>query len=316
MNWKKITNLLKKVEKDKSFDRPRQYLSNAVLTLMSILITIPLFIVVYRFVPDMILKLGNGIRIDHIVSFSVILVIIRYIVGSFKYIFIGLFVVMILFFTFSQIIGRYGFTGVYKDYLDLVSYMENNPVNIPFFKEGKMTIRNAAEIKNAIDYHNPEVREFAVKSSLEYFNNKALYYKYGNVIRYFSVFKVINKWDYVQDPKGEEYYALASASIKTLGGDCDDHSILMAACIKAIGGDVRIIHTKDHLYPEVKICKEADFLNIIYLIKRELFYKESLGQEIYYHIDDDKNIWLNFDYNGKFPGAKFMSNQIIGMLVI
>jgi hypothetical protein len=30
-----------------------------------------------------------------------------------------------------------------------------------------------------------------------------------------------------------------------------DHSILMAASVRAIGGTPRLIHTKGHIYPEI-----------------------------------------------------------------
>ena len=94
-----------------------------------------------------------------------------------------------------------------------------------------MTIRNAEKINEAIDYQNPALRQFAVKSAVNYFNDKELYRKYGNVIRYFSIFKTINQWNYISDPQGLDYFAKASESAQLLAGDCDDHAILMAASI-------------------------------------------------------------------------------------
>ena len=41
----------------------------------------------------------------------------------------------------------------------------------------------------------------------------------------------------------------ATESLLYFSGDCDDHSILMAASVKAIGGTPRLIHTKGHIYP-------------------------------------------------------------------
>jgi hypothetical protein len=52
------------------------------------------------------------------------------------------------------------------------------------------------------------------------------------MIHAFAVFKEINeRWNYVSDPDGD-YIATASESLDFLG-DCD-HSILMAAAIRAI----------------------------------------------------------------------------------
>ena len=53
----------------------------------------------------------------------------------------------------------------------------------------------------------------------------------------FPFFKEIkSKWQYVPDPKLEEYYAPATETYYHLSGDCDDYSIFMASCILAVGG--------------------------------------------------------------------------------
>jgi len=319
MNTDDLEILFDEAEKESSwYKKPRKVMSVIIIISLSVLITIPIFIIVYRYIPDMVIRINDAqsIRIDHVLTFILIFFIVRFILRTFRYLFIGLFVAIILILTINEIRGKHGFSEITKDYMDLISYMESNPVKIPFLKETKMTIRNASVIKSAVNYDNPKVRNFAVKSSLSNFNNKKLYKQYGNIILYFSIFKEVNNWNYVPDPIGEEYYAKASESIEQLAGDCDDYSILMVSCIKSVGGEARIVHTKHHLYPEVKVSKKEDFLNIVYLIKRELFYKESLGKRIYYHVDNEDNIWLNFDYTGKYPGAKYMSNEIIGILNI
>jgi hypothetical protein len=135
------------------------------------------------------------------------------------------------------------------------------------------------------------------------------------MIQCFAVFKEIrNHWNYVNDPKGTEYIASASESLQHFSGDCDDHAILMAACIKAIGGTPRIIHTGGHLYPEMLIGQKKDLETAIYLIKEELFIQESYNQQIHYHIDERGQIWLNLDYTATYPGGKFMSEEILGAL--
>ena len=90
------------------------------------------------------------------------------------------------------------------------------------------------------------------------------------MIQCFAVFKEINsQWNYVNDSKGKEYIAFASESLQHFSGDCDDHAILMAACIKAIGGTPRIIHTGGHLYPEMLIGDKNDLESAIFFIKKE-----------------------------------------------
>ncbi|MFC2111069.1 transglutaminase [Bacteroidota bacterium] len=311
--------LLEEAKKEsKWYKKPKRILSSLIIITLSIIVTFPIFIVVYRYIPDLIINLDEtrSIRIDHVLTFTSIFFIVGFILNYFRYLFIGIFIIVLLVLIINQIRGRYSFSEIRDDYSDLITYMESNPVEIPFIKETKMTIRNADKIKKAINYTDPDLRTFAVSSSLEHFNSKVLYRRYGNIIRYFSIFKVLNKWNYVPDPVGDDYYAKSTESIVTFGGDCDDYSILMAACIKSVGGEVRLIHTKRHLYPEVKIEDRDEFLGIVYLIKRELFYKESLGRKIYYHLDSENNIWLNFDNTARYPGGRFLHEEIIGILKI
>jgi hypothetical protein len=141
--------------------------------------------------------------------------------------------------------------------------------------------------------------------------------EYRKIIQCLAIFKEINEnWNYVSDPKSREYFAKASESIKNLSGDCDDHSILMAACIKAIGGTPRLVHTSGHLYPELLIGDKNDMESINYLIKRKLFKNISDGKKINYHIDEYGQAWLNLDYTAKYPGGRFMSEEILGTLTL
>lgn len=286
-----------------------------IIIILAAIITAPLFIIFYRYFPNMIINIGITIRLDMILCFLGIFILIftllRFLKQKFIYGFIGSFVVVM---AMLQLLNIYSFQQMKQSYFDLINYVENNPIELPFMSENQMTIRNAAAIKAAVDYENPKLRNFAVAASTKYFNEKGYYSTYGNIIRYFSVFKVINEWDYVPDPKGLDYFAPASQSINLMAGDCDDHAIVMAAAIMAIGGEARLVHTKKHLYPEVNVGKKKDLSKIYYLVKRLLFYKESMGNQLFYHIDKEDNIWLNFDYTGKYPGAKFMDQQIIGLL--
>ena len=128
--------------------------------------------------------------------------------------------------------------------------------------------------------------------------------------------EINNNWNYVSDPKGREYIADASESLLYFSGDCDDHSILMAACVKAIGGTPRLIHTGGHIYPEILIGDKADLETVNYLIKMVLFVKESKGKQIHYHIDERGQVWLNLDYTSNYPGGPFMSEEILGALTL
>ena len=164
------------------------------------------------------------------------------------------------------------------------------------------------------------MRNYAASIAIKNFEDKAHFSSNRRWVQYFSVFKeVFGQWKYVYDPANEEYYSKASETVDQLRydeyfkGDCDDYSIMMAACIKAIGGEVRLVRTTvnrddgrqiGHLYPEVKFGSTEDLETVVYLIKNIYFPEESKGKPIYYFEDKKGFIWLNFDYNDKYPGGK------------
>lgn len=294
----------------------KKILRSFLLTIVAALLTVPLFIVAYRYFPDIIIPVSGGIRIDHVLLFIVLFALIRVLVYYIRNFIFGLLIFSLIGLTIGQIAGKYGFTYFYRQYFDLITYVGSNPVKIPFLKSVYKSIPDEGLIREAIDYGNPVVRDFAVSSAKKYFGDIVIDQKYKKLLQYFSVFRVMSQWEYIPDPKGEEYFAKASESVNLMAGDCDDYSILMAASIRVIGGEVRLVRTLNHLYPEVKVGKAEDLPVIIHLIKNKLFYKESLGEQIYYHEDDAGNIWLNFDYTNIYPGGKFMSEEVVGILNI
>ena len=126
----------------------------------------------------------------------------------------------------------------------------------------------------------------------------------------------------MEDPEGEEYFASPDETIQQLtvdgkfNGDCDDHAILMAASLKFVGAKVRLVRTPAHIYPELKISDKRDLDRIVKLIRKDLFKSESYGSSIYYHTDPEGNIWLNLDYTNRYPGGKFLDDEIVGILDI
>ncbi len=317
MHWslrhRKASDNAEKSPGKELLDDSRRIMSSFVLTIIAALLTVPLFIILYRYIPDVII---GGVRIDHVLTIALLFTILRVAAYFIRYFLYGATAVTILIMIVGQITGGFGFTDVYHKYRDLITYIGSNPVRIAVLGETKTNIPDAERIIAAIDYQNPEVRDFAVRSAKKFFTKESYDLNYRHVVQYFSVFRVMSSWKYIQDPKWEEYYAKASESMTLMSGDCDDYSILMAACIKSIGGEVRLVRTPRHLYPEVKVCTFEDLPVIIDLVKNRLFFKESLGDRIYYHLDEWNNVWLNFDYTNIYPGGAFMSEEIIGIMQI
>ena len=219
--------------------------------------------------------------------------------------------------SYGTLSGKYGFQSIFEDYRSMMYSMSEDPYPQDIIISKLLPFPNKSKIINAIEYQNPKIRNFAIIAINKYFKNIKGYHDYSTIIQAFAVFKDINsRWNYVSDPKGHDYIAKATESVQYLSGDCDDHSIFMAACIKSIGGTIRLIHTKGHIYPELLIGSKKDLERINYAIKKELFPIESKNKPINYHIDERGNIWLNLDYTAKYPGGPFMNEEILGALTL
>jgi len=216
---------------------------------------------------------------------------------------------------YGSVFGNYGFNAVFEDYRSMIYTMADDAYPQDIIISKLLPFPNKSKTIDAVEYDNPKVRNFALMATTKYFRDIKGYKKQRLMIQCFAVFKEIrNRWNYVNDPKGKEYIAYASESLQHFSGDCDDHAILMAACIRAIGGTPRIIHTGGHLYPEMLVGTKADLETANYLIKELLFPNESRGKEVHYHIDERGQIWLNLDYTATYPGGPFMSEEILGAL--
>lgn len=289
MSNKKLEQSVEQSEKENSFwDKAIHYLSY--------IVTIPIFIVLHKTLPDWEWKF----HLDRILLFFATALIVEVIFQMMRFIVIIALIAALSYLTYGSFNGNYGFGTLYKDYKHMVYAMINSPHPQNIIISTLMPFPHKDEIIGAIDFDNLEVRNFALQTTRKYFQeyqNDIDLQDYRTIIQCFSVFKEINNnWNYVSDPTSREYFAKASESIKHLSGDCDDHSIIMAACIKAVGGTPRLIYTTGHLYPELLIGKKSDLESVNYIVKQVLFNDEVRKQQLNYHIDEFGQIWLNLDY--------------------
>ncbi len=285
-----------------------------IIFILSVLFTIPIFLIGHQNLIDF----NWPFQLDRILLFTLIIIAIFLILKAIRRITLISVIVYVLFLIGGTVFGGYGFNSVFEDYRSMMYAMSENPNPQDLFISKLLPFPNKYKILNAIEYKSPKVRSFALMATNKHFRDVKEYKnEYFTLIQCFAVFKEINsQWNYVSDPKGSDYIATATESLEYLSGDCDDHSILMAACIRAIGGTPRLIHTKGHIYPEIYIGKKSDLEAINYLIKKVLFPKESKDKTLHYHIDERGDIWLNLDYTAKFPGGPFMSEEILGALTL
>jgi hypothetical protein len=292
------------------FSLPESW-TNSIIFILNVLIAIPVFLIAHQ---NLVTINWPG-HLDRIILFLLIIVLIQLILRLVKTIIVLVIICYFIALFIGTIFGNYGFTRVFEDYRYMIYAMQDNPNPQDIIISKLLPFPNKSKISKAVDFTNANVRNFAVNATTKHFGTQQQKGKNRIMIQCFAVFKEINsRWNYVNDPKGREYIAFASESVQHFSGDCDDHAILMAASIKAIGGTPRIIHTGGHLYPELLIGNNTDLETALYFIKEVLFIKESEYEQIHYHIDERGQIWLNLDYTATYPGGEFMREEILGAL--
>lgn len=287
-----------------------------IIFLLNILITIPVFIIAHQNLINPNLKFP----IDRILLFLAILIILQLILRALKTIIVICIFIYLIVLLFGTLFGNYSFYRVYDDYRSMMYTMGDNPYPQDIIVSKLLPFPNKSKVLSAIDYSNPKVRNFALSATTKHFRDiKKIkgYQNYRTTIQCFAVFKEIkSRWNYVNDPQGNNYIASASESLQHFSGDCDDHAILMAAGIKAVGGIPRLIHTNEHIYPEMLIGTKRDLQNVNFLIRKVLFIDEIKNNDLHYHIDERGQVWLNLDYTANYPGGKFLSEEILGELTL
>ncbi|MFV8392103.1 transglutaminase [Flavobacterium sp. LB2P6] len=286
---------------------------DVIIFILNILIAIPVFIILHQ----NLINPNWPLNIDRVVLFLIMIVIIQIILRYLRTIILFCIILYLLILIYGSTIGNYGFNSVFEDYNSIMYTMSDNPYPQDIIIAKLLPFPNKSKIINAIEYQNPKIRNFAIMATSKHFKDIKGYSDYRTIIQCFAVFKEINsRWNYVSDPKARDYIAIATESLLYFSGDCDDHSILMAASIKSIGGTPRLIHTTGHIYPEILIGSLTDLEKVNFLIKNVLFVNESNEQKLHYHVDERGQIWMNLDYTAKYPGGPFMSEEILGALTL
>ena len=182
--------------------------------------------------------------------------------------------------------------------------------------EADISFRSYKKVKSQISQNNDleqilssgissKSRNFAVSAATQFYINEDLYDEYGDVVRYFSLFKYLSEhFNYVNDPVGIEYYSTAEETIdNNLSGDCDDRSALIYISIKAIGGQARLILVRGHIYPEVRVGSVPYFeANIVPLL--DSLFEQEYTPDYFHHVDRYDQVWLAMDF-GNYPGERY-----------
>ena len=284
---------------------------NWVSNLAGILVVIPLTPFICRFIPPILL---GDINIDLIIAFLLAVMIVRVILWLMRPMIFPALFLLIAYLFYSQFTGTYGFQKVLHDYKTLAfsnwqvkdqKQKDLLSINPALFEKpaDKVTRR----IRDKMQIGDSLVRNWAVEHSLTHFGEYQN--RYGMMTRHLSLFKYINNnFKYVPDTHRDEYYATPRETIANgMGGDCDDHSILMASALMSIGAKCRLVIIEGHMYPELFVGNKQEF-DIMQQAIVQLF-KGEVIKELHYH-EHNGEYWLNLDYSARHPGGPYLNDRL------
>lgn len=136
--------------------------------------------------------------------------------------------------------------------------VDPNPVKIPTIEELDLEIPNStglnASQRGFLQLLLPAdsfIKNTANKISVIACPNveKQIKVCYAKALFYF----VRDNVQYVNDPFAREYLASPAETLASKAGDCDDHSILLANLLEAIGLETRYVFTNNHVFVQVKL---------------------------------------------------------------
>ena len=289
-------------------------LPTALQVLLALLVALPISVAIWPYLPFFRLPSVVGVSIDRLILILLAFAGAFLMLRKLPLLAYGALVVVVAVITFRGFQGGHGFHDLFDEYGTMLSSLSQSTTALPEVTELR-PFKGAEELRTAMDYKNPVVRSFAVRSATTWFTDEAEKDGDHTLVQAFSIFKVINSsWIYVSDPADAEYFAKASESVPLLAGDCDDHAVLMAACITAIGGKARLVRTTGHIYPEMCVGDAKGMQRAAYLIRNVLFPVEARHADLYYHTDANGDRWINLDYTRHYPGGEVMNENIIGIL--
>lgn len=285
------------------------------LEVAGVLTIIPLAPFLNRFIPALVVGSWN---LDLLAAVVVSFLLVRLLLSVFKPLIIPCLIIIVGLFTCNLFTQGYNFKDVYNDYRSVVvsnwgtrDIKQPDMLNLDpgfFFTYYDKTVRS---IRGKINPQDSTVRNFSVRHSLDHYDE--YFNKYGPLVRRLSLFKYINNnFKYVSDKARDEYFASPQETIANgLGGDCDDHSILMVSCLEAIGARCRIVLIEGHAYPELFCGTKKEFDLAQEAIIR--VFKEYRIREFHYH-ENNGSYWLNLDYTARHPGGPYINDRVYALI--
>ncbi|MBL7980734.1 MAG: hypothetical protein JNL52_02880 [Flavobacteriales bacterium] len=286
-----------------------------VMYLAALVLALPLFVIIDPYIPEVVLPWWGGVRVDQVLTFAAVIGAFMVLVRRFQLVVYGALLIALVGLSVTSIIGNYTFGDLFTNYSQWLRSLQMTASQVPMASQRLDPFHDAEKLRALVNELDPAVRKAAILMATANFKEVKVAGDEVVLVRALSIFKEINStWTYVSDPKGREYFAPTAESIELMAGDCDDHAVLMAALISAVGGEVRLVRTTGHVYPELLVGNDERLERAAYLIRKVLFVKEVGDAPLYHHTDSDGRHWINLDYTRNYPGGELMNERIIGIL--
>ena len=178
-------------ENEKSKSDPNYGYSIIILGFASTILTMPLFMLLYKYFPAMEISFGDTeIRLDHILLFLVIFFATYYLLRKFRTIVFFILISGLVVLTITNFSGIYTMENLYHDYAEFLYDLSENSLRQKFMnQDGKF--KREKELREAIDYKDYEVRNYAASIAVKHFDEQAYLSKNKKWVQFFSVFKEI-----------------------------------------------------------------------------------------------------------------------------
>lgn len=274
-----------------------------------------------RIVPD----LNWPLNLDRIVLFLAIYFVTLVVTDSFKWFVLAGAIGICGWLSYGSIAEDYGWRDAALDYKgSLHACLVSTPVShwVEVWDSNESEVEYRDNITMASDYDDPSVRNFALHclDGEPVFEDCAAKYPELNVeIRAFAVCKKINsQWRLTNDSTCANCFKMASESVVRMAGNCGDHAVFMASCIRAVGGTSRIVVADGVAHPQMLIDWDK-WADVEYLVGHVLF-KEEMKElshqerELHYYREDG-DVWLSMDFTQVHPGGSSLGRHEHGAVV-
>lgn len=273
---------------------------------------LPLGLLINRYLPNLEFHHFN---LTIIFSFLMALAFTRILIDLMRPLVIPATLLLIVVLAYNQYTHGYTLANATRDYRSVITgnWNERDQKKIASLNNtlpdlwGDSRNAMADTLRSKADFRDSVVRDFAITHSVESFDQ--YFPKYQIIARELSLFKYINHhFKYVPDPKDNEYYATPKETILNgLGGDCDDHALLMGSCMESIGAQTRLVVIKGHMYPELYVGNKADFATFEEAV--HVLFADQHPDRLYFH-EHNGEYWVNLDYTASYPGGPYMNNEV------